>query len=98
METILRKMGYRKMKPKLWGKPVGYILFTVEQKRKKWILVSWIKGVNPAPQKNIFVNDRTEVTDEQTLKTAEAYTAINRGASWSDFSFLTPEEVFSDLL
>ncbi len=96
MEVALRKLGYRRMKPTvtIWGKPVGYHLFTVSKHGELWRFDNHFKGANG----KLLVYGGTTVADEMEIKTAETDTKLLHCGWSSDFGFVTPEEVYASLL
>lgn len=86
----LRRMGYRPMAPAVWGKPVGYHLFTVSKKDGKWRFSNHFKGANG----KLHVYSSHVVTDAAGLKAAETETSLLHVGRDSDFGFLTQKETF----
>lgn len=94
MEQTLRKLGYRLMKTDVWGKPVGYHLFTVHRKNRKWTFTNHFKGANG----KLLVYSSAAVADEAELKMAETDTRLLHVGWDSDFGFLSREEMFDAVM
>lgn len=94
MLTVLAKLGYRKMNNRLWGKPVGYQLFTVEVAAPKLRWTNHFKGADD--KMHVWNSDEFETEDE--LKSLEASTKMVLNCVGTDFGFLTPTQQFNELL
>ncbi len=97
LKLALRQMGYRHMVKDVWGKPVGYHLLTVHvAKNGEVVLTNSFKGENG----KIHVWNTYVLVDEHylaSLKWAERESPAKMYHA-STFEFLTPEELYADLL
>ena len=69
MRKALISMGYRELKSGIWGKPVGFNMFSFNINTKEWI--NHFKGLNNTNQiyNTCFINDENDFLGE--LKASE---------------------------
>lgn len=102
LRQAMKRLGYRHMGKGAWGKPVAYHLFLIKMKGKVAEFTNYFRGANDKIY--VFNSHTIEDTDnsggyEHSIKFAEYDTRTDVGGTGrSDFGFITPEDVFSDLI
>ena len=96
----LKSLGYRLMKSGVYGKPVGFNLFTFEIDTLLW--TNWFKSVNGETMliwnTDTYEVDETVKNDFLTfLKYCEGFTKISYNSP-TNFEFLTTEEEINLML
>lgn len=92
----LKRMGYRPMNNVIWGKPVGFHLFTIDLRKEPAEFVNNFKSMTTG---KMLIWDTHEITDMRSIQAAE-YSTHTRMYSFEqiDFGFLTPEQNCEELL
>jgi len=86
----LLSMGYRLMKPGVWGKPFGYHLLVFEE--DKMLLSNWFIGNGETHLWNTL-QCHEDISLLDSIKSFEASTKVDgHSNSQSQFHFLTPEQ------
>lgn len=94
---ILKSMGYRQLKPDVWGKPIGFNLFTFEFINFEW--TNWFKGAYNSGLQRYNADNYGPPLNEDTpkrflewLKCCESYTQLQQLSS--EFEFNTFQEQY----
>ena len=73
MRAALLSMGYREAKPQTWLKPIGFQLFTYEEKFQRW--TNWFKGANG---KMLIWDSHTTADYDDPLRNVKEWEAFTR--------------------
>ncbi|HEY4062308.1 MAG TPA: hypothetical protein VGM30_10430 [Puia sp.] len=98
-ELDLQRMGYRKLEGDVWGKPIGYMLFTFSVHTNS-IHANFLdkKGNTSLWDSDIFKEEQ-ETSFLDFIKVFESYTRTDVAVGHcSEFHFLTQEEYYNSRL
>lgn len=105
-DKILTQMGYRKLKPGVWAKPVSFHLFMFEMDKMLW--TNFFKSADNSKMliwnTETYKEDDWKINDEDPpnflyfLKYTEHFTRIDVRGTDSEFEFLTEEEMYKLIL
>jgi hypothetical protein len=108
-DTAFTKMGYRLMKrgekKVVWGKPIGYMLLTIEHLvgDNTALVTSWFHNYSDPTKHHVMNHHEVDLLDPRLteLISYAEYVCIEgcgRGSNKSNFAFLTLEDQLKDIL